>query len=103
MNTVALKNVFEFSNAFNNTHKRFISGGEYSSDPSSYLKTGYSSSKEGNLYNVSASTLKGVFGESNNQSGGFAKTIVLILASIAILGVLYFYRDKILSTIKRYI
>lgn len=97
------KNVFEFSNAFNNTHKRFISGGEYSSDPSSYLKTGYSSSKEGNLYNVSASTLKGVFGESNNQSGGFAKTIVLIIASIAILGLLYFYRNKILSTIKRYI
>lgn len=43
-NSIANKEVFSLSNSFKTTHPQFITGGTYSSNPSNYLKSGYSTS-----------------------------------------------------------
>lgn len=88
------KNVFTFSDSFKNSHSGFITGGVYSSDPSLYLKSGYSALKNSNsLYEVGSSTMD-VFLAKDAGSVNLWD-VIGIVAVIGILGfVVYFYRDK---------
>ena len=98
------KDVFNFSNSFNDIHSGFISGGEYSSNPDEYLKNGYSVINKGDMYIVSKSVLKTVSSNNINTSTmTFFKSLISLLI-IIILGIfVYFNRIKIsnwLSNIK---
>ncbi len=98
------KNVFSFSESFKDIHSGFISGGKYSSNPSEYLKSGYSAEKENGMYSVTKSTLRMVNGtEVDNSKPAFFKSIISLFV-IALLGlIIYLNRVKIgnwLSNIK---
>ncbi|MBQ9072061.1 MAG: hypothetical protein IJY25_02775 [Bacilli bacterium] len=93
------KDVFSFSDSFKDIHSGFISGGQYSSDPSEYLKSGYSAINEGGIYSVAKNTLKGVNSSSvsGNSGSSFIKSLIWIIV-IAISGILvYFNRGKIVN------
>lgn len=45
-------NVFKMSDSFNGTNSGFVSGGTYTSSPSTYLKDGFSVSLDGSIYEV---------------------------------------------------
>jgi len=77
------KNVFSLSNSFKNNHQEFISGGAYSSDPTDYLKSGYSASKNNNnLYEVTNSTIS-TFNEDNGLGNNiFAVITIIVLGTI---------------------
>ena len=96
----ANKNVFLLSNSFKSTHPSFISGGKYSSNPSDYLKSGYSASFDNGVYNVSKSAMS-VFKENTNNSNNiFSKIITTIV--ILVIGIFAFmYRTKIINITKR--
>ena len=90
------KDVFIFSDSFKDIHSGFISGGKYSSNPSSYLKNGYSTSNEGTMYSVVKSTLKTVNGNSiSNNKPTFLKSLISLLIIIALGIIIYFNRIKI--------
>lgn len=95
------KAVFSLSDSFKTNHSKFISGGSYSSDPTNYLKSGYSTSlNQSSLYEVISSTMS-VFRSSN---GNISKPFSLMLAGtlILILGVMiYLNRKKVLNLISR--
>ena len=64
----AEKPVLSFSDNFNSKGQGFVSGGTYSSDPTTYLKSGYESVKNSNnLYEVVSNTMS-VFSEINGKS-----------------------------------
>lgn len=97
------KPVFSLSNSLKSTHQNFISGGTYSSDPSSYLKSGYSTS----INNNSEYEVITVFKENknnneiNNKSNNNLFTIILTSLSILIiLTLIYINRSKILNLFK---
>ena len=99
----ANKDVFSFSDSFKNIHSGFISGGKYSSDPTEYLKNGYTSTKDSNFYNVTKGTMKSVVSNSttNNNSNSFFKSVIIII-TIAVLGIIaYLNRTKIINLFKR--
>ena len=73
------KNVFSFSDSFKNTHSKFISGGIYSSDPSSYLKTGYNVTKNNELYSVVNGSSIEIFKERNNNFNIFTWIIIIFI------------------------
>lgn len=89
------KNVFVLSDNLKNTHKNFISGGIYSTDPTDYLKSGYSASKnEKGLYEVVLSTIN-VFATTNQNT---KKTFTIITILLVILGTfIYLNRKKIFN------
>ena len=90
------KDVFNFSDSFKDIHSGFISGGKYSSNPSLYLKNGYSTSNEGTMYSVVKSTLKTVSGNSiSNNKPTFLKSLISLLIIIALGIITYFNRIKI--------
>jgi len=99
----ANKNVFNVSDSFSGIHNNFISGGKYSSDPSSYLKSGYSADLDNGLYTVVNGTSKMVSGESaNTDDGNGVLKAIAIVVIFGILGVFgYIYRDKIFGLFKR--
>lgn len=98
------KNVFSFSESFKNIHSGFISGGEYSSNPSEYLKNGYSTVLENGTYNVTKSTLKTVNGSNiNNNKPTFFKSLISLFIIILLCLITYLNRTRIsnwLSNIK---
>lgn len=77
----ANKNVFLLSNNFKNTHPHFISGGKYSSNPTDYLKTGYSASLDNGKYNVSKSAMA-VFAEKVDNSNTFSNVVIIMVVLI---------------------
>lgn len=85
------KDVFLLSDSFKNTHKNFISGGSFSSNPINYLKSGYGSIKNDNsLYEVISNTMD-VFNESNNPNNN----IPIILGFLIVGGIgLFIYLNK---------
>lgn len=94
------KPVFLMSESFNNTHSGFISGGIFSSDPTNYLKAGYSTEKDDNyLYRVINNTMQ-VFGR-NEQSNTRNFLLIIIIFSLIIIGIItYLNRSKIYNLIK---
>lgn len=98
------KNVFYFSEQFNDTHKRFVSGGEYSSNPENYLKSGYNTIKEDSMYKVTTNTSKSVFRETNNSGKSHSIKQILYLIMIGIFGIMIFVkRNSIKNFINKYI
>lgn len=97
------KAVFGLSNSFKNTHSNFITGGEYSSDPTDYLKLGYSATLDDGVYIVTSSSSKLVSGTNINtsDSNGLLKiiTIIVVISSAILLG--YMNRDKILNLFRK--
>ena len=93
------KKVFLLSNNFKTTHPSFISGGTYSSNPSDYLKTGYSANNEDNKYIVSKSAMA-VFGEKIDNSNSFSNIIIFIVL-IFISAVLFINRYKIIKFFRK--
>ena len=69
------KNVFLFSDSFKNKHTNFVNGGFFSSNPSDYVKLGYTVKNQNDGYYVSDS-LKSVFKEDGGVS--FFKVILVI-------------------------
>lgn len=92
------KPVFLLSDKFKQRHKNFISAGTFSSDPSAYLKSGYTVTKnDKSLYEVITSTIS-VFGIKNqNKNFSFFSLIPLI----ALIIIIYIYREKIIKLFKR--
>ena len=88
--------VFKMSDSFNGTHSGFISGGTYSSSPSSYLLDGYSTSLKNSKYEVVNKDLSSKipligFGVNNNQNFIIWS---IVLSFIIVIG-LYFYLKMI--------
>ena len=80
------KEVFLLSNTFKDTHQKFISGGKYSRDPSTYLKDGYKTVLD-DLYNVVDKDTK-VFKEEsmkNNSVNYIFMFIPLVLVGVIII------------------
>ena len=93
------KPVLSLSDSFTSTHQGFITGGQFSSNPDSFLKAGYSTYvNENSLYEVISSTMN-VFGDS----GGVINnpiSIILIILLIGGLGItVYLNSSKILDFI----
>lgn len=95
------KDVFSFSNSFINIHSGFISGGGYSTDPTSYLKNNYTVVKD-DTYNVIKSTSKEVISynikESNKNS--FIKILISSLVLIVIIIIGYLNKNKLQKLLK---
>lgn len=87
----ANKNVFSLSDSFKSTHPSFISGGTYSSNPSSYLKSGYTVNEINSKYEVISSTIS-VFGEKETNTN--TTTILLIIIPVIILSFLTYKKLK---------
>ena len=94
------KPVIVTSEKFKDANSKFISGGTYSTDPTSYLKSGYTTTLNSNsLYEVISSTVS-VFNSNEIENNGLSKLIITI-GSIIILGIiLYLNRKKIFSFIR---
>lgn len=97
------KEVFSFSNSFKDIHSGFISGGEYSSDPSSYLKTGYTTIVDDDMYSVVKSTMKEVNANNinTNNSPYFIKYFIIVISIIVFAIAIYFNREKIYYFLKK--
>ncbi|MBE6138998.1 MAG: hypothetical protein E7174_00635 [Firmicutes bacterium] len=103
------KEVFSFSDSFKDIHSGFISGGEYSSNPTEYLKSGYTTTKEDSKYNVIKSTVKLVNSNSSKSNEPtFLKSLISLIAIVA-LGILTYinrvrisnWLNKILNNFKK--
>ena len=80
--------VFKMSDSFNGTHSGFISGGSYSSSPSSYLIEGHSASLDNNMYVVVSKEIDNNLpliirnDKSNNYIWSVIATIIISLVVI---------------------
>lgn len=97
--TKSNKNVFLLSNSFKNTHKNFISGGEYSSNPQGYLKTGYETELNNGVYQVISNAMKEVFAETKSNNTNAIKIFPIIITIILSL-ITYFNRLKLINFFK---
>lgn len=93
------KPVLSLSDNFTSTHQGFITGGQFSSNPDSFLKAGYSTYvNENSLYEVISSTMN-VFGDSGSVINN-PISIILIILLIGGLGItVYLNSSKILDFI----
>jgi len=89
------------SQSFKNTHPHFISGGKYSSNPSSYLKYGYTSALNDDLYNVSKSSVKDVFLENTNNSANIIRKLSIAIILIILGSAIYLNKIKIYNFFKK--
>ena len=98
----ANKETLLFSNQFDNKHKEFISGGTYSSNPNKYLESGYTTTLNNNLYNVTKSAMKEVTSDSIDTTKKNNKILpITIIITIVLLVIAYFNRLKILNFLKK--
>jgi len=96
------KDIFLLSNSFKDTHKSFISGGKYSSNPQNYLKSGYNSELEDNLYTVSKSAMA-VFKDRGEYKGNILNIMIVILITLFTSIILFIYRLKLFNLFKKII
>lgn len=100
----ANKPVFKFTDSFNKIHSGFISGGDYSSDVSSYLKNGYSITKKKNMYNVLKPSVKMI---NNNEVVVENKknfiNFLLIIFTVIFAILIYFNRLNIIKIKKVFV
>lgn len=96
----ANKNVFSFSNSFDNTHNSFISGGIYSTNPTKYLKSGYTIvNNSSSLYEVISTTMSvATYNISDKQIPLFL--IIFLVIFFLFIIVCYLKRKGILVFIK---
>ena len=92
----ANKNVFLLSTSLKNTHPEFISGGTYSSDPSEYLETGYTTTKDNSLYKVLQNTIS-VFKENNQNNNIFPIIITILFISIIPITIILLSKRKTIN------
>ena len=86
------KDVFSFSDSFKSIHSGFISGGEYSTNPTNYLKSGYTVVTD-DMYTVVKSTMKEV-NSNNTKSNSFIKCLITLLLMLIIGVVIYIKKFK---------
>jgi len=91
------KEVFDLSNSFKDNHPTFISGGQYSSNPSTYLKSGYTTTIDNNLYTIVKSTMKEVFFTNTNSNSNSIKITITVIAIIILCFIIYSNRIKIFN------
>ena len=91
------KDVFNFSDDFENSHSEFISGGSFSSNPNKFLKSNYGSSVIDDMYVVSSSVLKevGFFNNNFSENSNYFEIIGIIFSCLIICIIMYFNRQKI--------
>lgn len=97
------KAVFRLSDSLKEYHNSFISGGKYSSDPSTHLKPGYSVTVENDTFEVTKTTMKAVIGNNikeANTNNNTSTIIIIIITSLILLALLYINRTKILKILK---
>lgn len=81
----ASKDVFNLSNSFKTKHNKFISGGEFSSNPSDYLKNGYSVNHNYQVLKESIlSVSENVTKTENVNVGTIIFLIIMVLISILV-------------------
>ena len=97
------KNVFEVTDSFRQKHGSFITGGNYSSDPSSYLVNGYKAVNDNGMFNVVKSTMKEVLLFSGNDKTNESSGIVIFsfLVTIGIIILILINRKRILNLLSR--
>ena len=97
------KDVFSFSDSFKDIHSGFISGGEYSTNPTNYLKSGYTVVTD-DMYNVVKSTMKELNSNNIKQSNSFITCLITLLLILMSSIIIYFNRVKICKLLnpKRY-
>lgn len=97
------KDVFSFSNSFKDIHSGFISGGEYSTNPNGYLKSGYTVVEDNGVHSVVKSTMKQV--NTNNyevsNKNNFIKSLIILLTTLVSVILIYFNRDEISNLFKK--
>jgi len=96
------KSVFSLSNSFKNNHPQFISGGTYSSNPSTYLKSGYSVEENDNsLYQVISNTISTFNQKEENKNNPLI--LILTISTLPIVAIItYLNRNKIFSSLKSF-
>lgn len=90
------KDVFELSNSLKETHPHFITGGEYSSDVSTFVASSHEIVKNGSLYEVASSTM-GVFAAKNDNNN--VPLLSIIIPLIIVFIIIYLNRKKIFTLI----
>lgn len=92
----ANKPVISVSDSFANLHSGFIEGGTYSSDPTSYLKTGVNSTKNSNnLYEVVSNINDSLeILNFNNEKNNNHLILSLVITSIIIIGIIVYISIK---------
>jgi len=92
------KNVFSLSDNFKNTYQKFIDGGTYSSNPTDFIKNGYTVVKNSDLkYEVISNTIA-VFAQ--NDANTVTKTITILIMVIFLFILIILNRSKILDLFK---
>lgn len=97
------KSVFGLSSSLKSNHGAFINGGKYTSDPSEYLKSGYTATLDDGLYVVTSSSAKMVNGEASDIDGGsilFRTIVIIVIVGVALVFG-YLNRDKIFSLFRK--
>lgn len=99
----ANKEALSFSDSFKNKHSSFITGGKYSSNPSSYLEPGYTTTLNNDLYSVTKSAMKEVDSDTYNskENENFKPIIITSIVTIIAGLLLYLNRSKILNILKK--
>lgn len=96
------KDVIRLTDSLKEYHSEFISGGKYSSNPTEYLKSGYTSNLDNEQYIVTKSVVKAVIGsklEEGNRSLGIIIIIAIIILSL--FAYLYVNKTKIFNPLKK--
>ena len=94
------KEALVFSDNFKTSHSNFITGGLYSTDPSNFLKSGYSASKNSdNYYEVTLNTIN-VFKENSNSNNKFPTLGIIMITLVVLIIIAYFNRKRLLEFIK---
>lgn len=97
------KTVFLFSNSFKNNISNFITGGEFKTDPSAYLKTGYSVVTSNGYFEVVKSTFKtenvNVSNDIPEKSSNFIPIILAVIILVSLIALIYVkkYRKKVIQ------
>jgi len=97
------KDIFRLSDSFKTSNSSFISGGNYTKDPSSYLKSGYTTTLDDNYYKVIQSTMKEVISNNSTKTtnNNIIKTIITIVITLLLGFIVYLNRTKILNLLRK--
>lgn len=87
------KDVFGFSDSFKSKHDKFISGGRFTSNPSEYLKSGYTTNVDDDLYVVGLSSAL-VNGDNINTNDGNGVLKVIAVTIIIGVAIVLIYMNK---------